>query len=86
MTESEFLMFFGQKILDYKEDILKDLDELIKIKSVSSQGSEMPSKALEWILQKAENMGFTTKISTVLQVTLNTVTVKNLPLYLHTLM
>ena len=61
MTESEFSMFFGQKILDYKEDILKDLDELIKIQSVSSQGSEMPAKALEWILQKAENMGFTTK-------------------------
>ena len=46
-------MFFGQKILDYKDDILKDLDELIKIKSVSSQGTEMPAKALEWILQKA---------------------------------
>ena len=61
MTESDFLMFFGQKILDYKEDILKDLDELIKIESVSSQGSEMPAKALEWILQKAENMGFSTK-------------------------
>lgn len=61
MTESEFSMFFGQKILDYKEDILKDLDELIKIQSVSSQGSEMPAKALEWILQKAENMGFSTK-------------------------
>ncbi len=55
------MMFFGQKILDYKEDILKDLDELIKIESVSSQGSEMPAKALEWILQKAENMGFSTK-------------------------
>lgn len=61
MTESDFLMFFGQKILDYKEDILKDLDELIKIESVSSQGSEMPAKALEWILQKSENMGFSTK-------------------------
>ncbi len=55
------MMFFGQKILDYKEDILKDLDELIKIESVSSQGSEMPAKALEWILQKSENMGFSTK-------------------------
>lgn len=54
-------MFFGQKILDYKDDILKDLDELIKIESVSSQGSEMPSKALEWILKKAESMGFSTK-------------------------
>ena len=56
-------MFFGQKILDYKDDILKDLDELIKIQSVSSQGSELPSKALDFILQKAENMGFSIKNS-----------------------
>ena len=55
------MMFFGQKILDYKDDILKDLDELIGIESVSSQGGEMPAKALEWILQKAESMGFSTK-------------------------
>ena len=55
------MMFFGQKILDYKDDILKDLDELIKIKSVSSQGTEMPAKALAWILKKAESMGFSTK-------------------------
>ena len=26
-------MSFGEKILDYKEDILKDLDELLKIQS-----------------------------------------------------
>ena len=54
-------MFFGEKILAYKEDILKDLDELIRIKSVSSSDTETASKALEWILAKAEGMGFVTK-------------------------
>lgn len=33
-------MSFGEKILDYKEDILKDLDELLKIQSVSSKSQE----------------------------------------------
>lgn len=34
-------MSFGEKILDYKEDILKDLDELLKIQSVSSKVRKM---------------------------------------------
>ena len=55
------IMFFGEKILEYKEDILKDLDELIRIKSVSANDKESASNALKWILSRAEGMGFKTK-------------------------
>ncbi|MCR5635585.1 MAG: Sapep family Mn(2+)-dependent dipeptidase [Clostridiales bacterium] len=54
-------MGFGEKILNYKKDILADLSELIGIESVSSEGSELPAKALNVMLEKAEKMGFTTK-------------------------
>ena len=45
-------MSFGEKILDYKEDILKDLDELLKIQSVSSKSQEDASEALKFILKR----------------------------------
>ena len=54
-------MNFGEKILDYKEDILKDLDELLKIQSVSSKSQEDASEALKFILKRAEEMGLTTE-------------------------
>ena len=54
-------MSFGEKILDYKEDILKDLDELLKIQSVSSKSQEDASEALKFILKRAEEMGLTTE-------------------------
>ncbi len=44
-----------------KDEFLKDLDEFLKIKSVSAEGSEIPQKALEWILAKAESFGFSVK-------------------------
>ncbi len=54
-------MFFGEKILDYKQEILHDIDEIIRIKSVSSSDKAETSRALEYILNRAEQMGFKTK-------------------------
>ncbi len=54
-------MSFGEKILEYKEDILKDLATLIEIESVSAQGTELPQKALEFILNRANEMGLETR-------------------------
>jgi succinyl-diaminopimelate desuccinylase len=60
-------MSFGSKILNYQEDIIKDLAELVAIPSVRSTASDgMPfgeesAKALSCILGMAERMGFATK-------------------------
>lgn len=54
-------MNFGKKILDYKEDILRDLKKLLEIKSVSSEGPENCEKALDFILKRAEELGLTSK-------------------------
>lgn len=54
-------MSFGEKILNYENDILKDLDTLIRIKSVSAEGTKKPQEALNWILSRAEEMGLVTK-------------------------
>lgn len=50
-------MAFGEKILKYKEDILKDLATLVSIKSVASQSTDETKKALDFILKRAEEMG-----------------------------
>ena len=39
-------MSFGEKILEYKNDILNDLASLVAIDSVSVEGSEKPRQAL----------------------------------------
>ncbi|MBQ8572110.1 MAG: Sapep family Mn(2+)-dependent dipeptidase [Ruminococcus sp.] len=54
-------MSFGSKILEYKEELLKDLDELIRIESVSSESPEKCTEALNWMLNKAEGFGLITK-------------------------
>lgn len=54
-------MSFGQNILSYEEDILHDLDELIRIRSVSASDPQTASQALDYMLQKASEMGFATK-------------------------
>lgn len=54
-------MSFGKIILRYKEDILNDLKQLVQIESVSPQGTEGPQKALEWILNRAGELGLATK-------------------------
>ncbi len=53
-------MSFGDKILEYKEDIIADLTELMAIESVS--GIQEPcTRALEWMLDKAESFGLAVK-------------------------
>ncbi len=60
-------MSFGSKILNYREDFIKDLAELIKIPSVRGEASEgmpfgkEPAEALNRILEMADRMGFATK-------------------------
>lgn len=54
-------MSFGEKILNYKEDILKDLDELLRIRSVYAEDPQKCKDALDWMLKKAESFGLVTK-------------------------
>ena len=49
-------MSFGEKILDYKEDIITDLAELIAIQSVSGI-EESCKEALDWMMKKAISFG-----------------------------
>ena len=51
-------MSFGEKILDYKEDIIADLGELIAIQSVSGI-QEGCKEALDWMMKKAISFGLT---------------------------
>ena len=52
---------FDELIESYKDEFLRDLDELLSIPSVSSEGDELPAKALHWMLEKAESFGLKTK-------------------------
>jgi len=58
---------FGSKILNYQEDIIHDLAELVAIPSVRGEAVEgmpfgkAPAEALNRILSMAEKMGFATK-------------------------
>lgn len=54
-------MVFGEKILEYKDDILNTLAQLIAIESVSAYGSEKPQQALEYMLDKASQLGLATE-------------------------
>ena len=54
-------MSFGEKILEYKDDMLRDLDELLRIRSVSASDKDSASQALDYILERAGQMGFRTK-------------------------
>lgn len=49
-------MSFGEKILDYKEDIITDLAELIAIQSVTGI-QEGCKEALDWVMKKAISFG-----------------------------
>lgn len=56
-------MSFGEKILKYREEILRDLEKLVAIRSVCLPGEpgfpcgEKAYEALDWILRRAEEMG-----------------------------
>ncbi len=53
-------MSFGEKILDYKEEIITDLAELIAIQSVSGI-QESTKEALDWMMRKAISFGLEAK-------------------------
>lgn len=52
---------YDELLESYREEFLKDLDELLKIESVSADGAEVPQQALKWMLDKAESFGLKTK-------------------------
>ena len=51
----------GEIILEYIDDLKKDINELLSIPSVSCEGKEIPEKALDFILGRAQDMGFAVK-------------------------
>ena len=54
-------MCFGDKILDYKDDLLRDLDDLISVRSLSCSDPKESERALDLMLDKAREMGFAVK-------------------------
>ena len=54
-------MHFGANILKYKEELLHDLGELMKIRSVYSLDPKKAEEALDYMLRRADEMGFVTK-------------------------
>ena len=57
-------MYFGVNILKYKEELLHDLGELMKIRSVYSLDPKKAEEALDYMLRRADEMGFVTKKGT----------------------
>ena len=53
-------MYFGNKILKYKDEILKDLDTLLKIESIAEVNDQKCKEALDFILKRAEDFGLAT--------------------------
>ncbi len=54
-------MNFGDRILEYKDDILNDLKKLLEIESVSANNPEACRNALRFIIKRAEEFGLTAK-------------------------
>lgn len=50
-------MLFGNNILKYKDEIIKDLQELLSIESIADSMPQECDKALEFILNKADEFG-----------------------------
>lgn len=50
-------MIFGNKILDYKDELLSDLNTLLSFESINAQKPEECAKALGFILKRAEDFG-----------------------------
>ena len=57
-------MSFGKNILKYRDDIIKDISKLVEIKSyvdnIQDSGIDESKRALNWILSRADEMGFVT--------------------------
>lgn len=54
-------MYFGKKILEYKEEILSDLDTLLRFQSIADENGGECKAALDFILKRADDFGLTTK-------------------------
>lgn len=54
-------MYFGKKILEYKDEILSDLDKLLKFKSIAEENDSECKAALDFILKRADDFGLTAK-------------------------
>lgn len=54
-------MSFGKNILKYKDEMLKDLNTLISFQSISGEHRDECEKALNFMLEKAEEFGLETK-------------------------
>ena len=50
-------MLFGDKILAYQDEILKDLATLLEIESVDGERSEECERALAFIIKRAQDFG-----------------------------
>lgn len=54
-------MYFGNKILKYKDEILQDLDKLLRIESIAEEKDSECKKALDFILKRARDFGLDVK-------------------------
>ena len=54
-------MNFGHKILEYKDELLNDLNTLLGFESVSGEKDDECDKALEFILKRAKDFGLTSE-------------------------
>ncbi len=54
-------MYFGKKILEYKDEILSDLDKLLKYQSIAEENDSECRAALDFILKRADDFGLITK-------------------------
>ena len=50
---------FGNKILDFKDELLKDLNTLLSFESVDGEKNDECDNALHFILKRAEDFGLT---------------------------
>lgn len=50
---------FGNKILDFKDELLKDLNTLLSFESVDGEKNDECDNALNFILKRAEDFGLT---------------------------
>ena len=57
-------MLFGDKILVYRDEILKDLATLLEIESVDGERNEECERALAFIIKRAQDFGLDYKMAT----------------------
>ena len=57
-------MLFGNKILDYKEELLKDLEYFIGIESIDGEKNDECERALAFLLKRAQDFGLEYKLVT----------------------